>query len=186
MLAVRGGPADLKQQGALNQDTASLTNAVSSFDRLGLAANTLLKHPGLSGVTGWQGAMPNFPGSKAADAEALLGTLKSQIGFSVLQEMRNASKTGGALGAVSDAEGKRLESNLAALDNAQSIEQFEQSLRDIVQYTEDAKDRLRQAYNLKHANQAPASGAPKVVRTGRDATGRKVNQFSDGSIRYAD
>jgi hypothetical protein len=35
------------------------------------------------------------------------------------------------------------------------------------------------------AAQAPASGVT-VVRTGRDASGRKVQQMSDGSIRYAD
>ena len=150
MRAIPGGPADLKQQGALNQDTQSLTGSIGSFDRLGEAANAVLQHPGLAGITGLRGKFPNVPGSNAANAQALLETLKSQVGFGVLQDMRNNSKTGGALGAISDAEGKRLESNLAALDKAQSLDQFKASLSSIMKYSEGAKDRVREAYNLKH------------------------------------
>lgn len=161
MEAIPGGPADLKMQGALNQDTQALTGSISSFDRLGTAANQVLNHPGLAGITGIRGKIPNVPGSAAADAEALLATLKSQVGFGVLQDMRNNSKTGGALGSVSDAEGKRLEANLAALDKAQSLEQFKQSLKAIVEYSDKAKDRVREAYNLKHGGRAqPPTGAP--------------------------
>ncbi len=168
--AIPGGPADLKQQGVLNQDTAALTGGINSFDRLATAANEALKHPGLAGITGLRGALPNIPGSDAADAQAKLNTLKSQVGFGVLQDMRNNSKTGGALGAVSDAEGKRLEANLAALENAQSETQMRDSLQKIVDYSAGAKDRLRGAYNLKHGDKAPAgtqtTAAPKGPAVG--------------------
>ena len=163
MLAVKGGPADLKMTGALNADTQALTGSVASFDRLAAAANEVLSHPGVNGITGLRGKLPNIPGSDAANAEALLGTLKSQVGFGVLQDMRNNSKTGGALGSVSDAEGKRLESNLAALDKSQSVEQFKANLAKIVDYADKAKDRMREAYNLKHGDQAPSQ--PQVATT---------------------
>jgi hypothetical protein len=165
MIAVKGGPADMKIAGQLNQDTQALTGAVSSFDRLATAANEVLSHPGLKGITGRMGALPNIPGSDAANAEALLGTLKSQVGFGVLQDLRNNSKTGGALGAVSDAEGKRLEANLAALDKSQSIEQFKSNLAKIVDYAEKAKDRMREAYNLKHGSGSvsPAANQPPAM-----------------------
>jgi hypothetical protein len=155
--AIPGGPADLKLQGALNQDTAMLNGSLSSFDRLAEATNGLLNAPGLAGITGIRGSIPNIPGSQAADAEAKLNTLKSQVGFGVLQDLRNNSKTGGALGAVSDAEGKRLEANLASLEKAQSLEQMKESLGKILQYANDAKDRVRAAYNLKHGETAPPS-----------------------------
>jgi hypothetical protein len=158
--AIPGGPADLKKQGAFNQDTAALTGSVNSFDRLATAANEVLNHPGLKGISGIRGAIPNVPGTQAADAQALLGTLKSQVGFGVLQDMRNNSKTGGALGAVSDAEGKRLEANLAALDKSQSLEQFQSNLKKIIDYSEQAKGRVREAYNMKHGGtSAPATPA---------------------------
>ena len=154
---VPGGPADLKLQGALNSDTQALSGGVSSMDRLATASNELLNHPGLPGIYGLRGALPNVPGSKAADAGALLNTLKSQVGFGVLQDMRNNSKTGGALGAISDKEIIILQANLAALEKAQSVEQAQLSLKKIVAYTDAAKDRLRNAYNMKHGGAKPVN-----------------------------
>lgn len=158
--AIPGGPADQKLQGQFNQDTAALMGSITSFDRLASAANEVLNHPGLEGITGWRGKLPNAPGSDAANAEALLATLKSQVGFSVLQDMRNNSKTGGALGAVSDAEGKRLEANLAALDKSQSLEQFKKNLQKIIDYSEQAKDRMREAFNMRHADRQGQPSGP--------------------------
>ena len=173
--AIAGGPADVKKQGVLNQDTATLTNSTSSMDRLASAANEAMNHPGLKGVTGIRGAIPNIPGSAAADAQALMNTLKSQVAFGVLQDMRNNSKSGGALGNVSDAEGKRLEANLAALEKAQSYDQMKSSLKKIIDYTEGAKGRLREAYNLKHGDQpasSPVAPSSSVLRF--DAQGNPV------------
>lgn len=165
--AIKGGPADIKSQAQFAQDTTAYNSATSSMDRLAAAANEVLNHPGLAGAVGLRGVLPNVPGTAAANAAAQLATLKSQVGFSVLQDMRNASKTGGALGNVSNEEGKRLESNLAALDRAQSLEQFQASLKKIVQYTEGAKDRLKNAYELKQGKNISAqTSATKPAATG--------------------
>jgi hypothetical protein len=167
--AVPGGPADLKKTNVLNQDMSTLTSSSSALDRLALTANQVLNHPGLPNITGIPGAFPNIPGGKAADAEAQLNVLKSQVAFGVLQDMRNNSKTGGALGNVSDAEGKRLEANLAALEKAQSFDQFQSSLKQIIKFTEDAKNNLRKAYNTKHGDKpASESAAPVPVRNDAD------------------
>ena len=176
--AIPGGPADLKLQGQFNQDTAALQNSQSSFDRLATAANELLTHPGLKGITGVRGAIYNIPGTDAADADAKLATLKSQVGFGVLQDMRNNSKTGGALGAVSDAEGKRLEANLAALDKAQSIDQFKQSLQKIIDYSDQAKTRMANAYNMR-ATQRPNIAQPMATA---NTQGANSVTAPDGSI----
>lgn len=194
---IPGGPADDQKQLAFNTDTAQLAGLNSSFDRLGSAANAVLAHPGLTGISGLRGSLPNIPGSQAADAAALLTTLKSQVGFGVLQDMRNNSKSGGALGAVSDAENKMLQSNMAALDKAQSLDQFKTSLQAIIDQSNQAKARADVAYRTKNAaflggqqpGAAPAASpaAPAqrtVVRSGMH-DGKKVTQFSDGSIEYA-
>ena len=173
MIAVAGGPADLKKQGLLNADTQALTGSVSSLDRLGAAANEVLKHPGLKGVYGLRGVLPNIPGGQSADAAALLNTLKSQVGFGVLQDMRNNSKTGGALGAVSDRENVMLQANLAALEKAQSVEQAQNSLKKIIDYAEQAKGRMRDAYNMKHVaqpGQAPTPAAAPTAAPKKPAT----------------
>lgn len=156
--AIPGGPADMKIQGQFNQDTAAVTSSMSAMDRLAIAANEAMNHPGLAGTAGIRGVVPNIPGSQAADAAALMNTLKSQVAFGVLQDMRNNSKTGGALGNVSDAEGKRLEANLAALEKSQSVEQLRDNLKKIIDYTQGAKDRLGKAYNLRYST-AQGSGA---------------------------
>lgn len=189
MSPITGGPADTKITGAFNADTANLESSTSGLNRMQVSANELLNHPGLKSITGFRGAIPNVPGSAAADAQAKLENLKSQVGFSVLQAMRDASKTGGALGNVSDAEGKRLEANLAALQNAQSYDQFRTELQKILTFTEESKGRLRSAYNLKHKDRVPgaaetppaaqpgaavppAAAAPRVLRF--DAQGNPV------------
>lgn len=128
------------------QAQASVNDASTNLDRMAQAANDLIHHPGLKGITSWNARIPDAPGSQAANARALLTSLKSQIGFSVLQAMRNASKTGGALGAVSDSEGVRLENNLAALEQSQSPEAFQSNLQKIIEYANSTKGRLNHAF----------------------------------------
>lgn len=189
--AVPGGPADTKLQGVFNQDTAILNSSTAGLDRLASSANQLLNHPGLDSITGVRGKLPDIPGTNAADARSLLEKLKSQVAFDVLQDMRNNSKTGGALGNVSDAEGKRLENNLAALNTAQSPEQFKRELKSILDFSEGAKGRLRDTFNMKHkipgasspAPSPPASPAMKnaqgwILHT--DAQGNKAYVSPDG------
>ena len=191
--AIPGGPADTKRQNEMAADMTQLATSSDSMSRLATAANQLLSHPGLPGIVGIKGKLPNMPGGKAADAQALLETLKSQVGFSVLQAMRDASKTGGALGSVSDAEGRRLEANLAALDRAQSLEQFKASLQQVIQYTEDAKTRMRDAVHARHGGRigvdstspSPTRGAPMVRSPQELAALPSGTVFTapDGSLR---
>ena len=57
-----------------------------------------------------------------------MNTLKSNIAFNELTEMREASKTGGALGQVSNIELLLLEAALGALDTGQSPENLRAQL----------------------------------------------------------
>lgn len=154
--AIPGGPADTKLQGQLNADTAALNSGLSALDMLERATNEVRTHPGLPRITGLMGRVPNIPGSDAANAQAKLEQLRSQVGFAVLQAMRDASKTGGALGNVSNFELQSLQNNLAALQNAQSESQIKDELKKLQDWSVSAKDRLRSAYNMKHSGASPA------------------------------
>jgi hypothetical protein len=146
------------------QATASLSDANNNLDRLASTARSVMNHPGLNGITSWNSKIPDLPGSEAADARAELETLKSQIGFSVLAAMRAASKTGGALGSISDAEGERLNNNLAALQNSQSPDAFRANLQKIIDYTQSAKSRLATAYTQTyHSQNQGDSDVPQAV-----------------------
>jgi hypothetical protein len=160
---VRSNAQAVKMEGAFNADRASLTGTKAGLDRLKEAAQTLKDHPGLGGITGLRGAIYDIPGTEAANAQAQFDTLKSQIGFGVLQDMRQNSKTGGALGNVSDAEGKRLEANLSALSRKQSKEEMAVNLDNIIKYVDSAEARLSDAFNMKHSQfleRKPATSTP--------------------------
>lgn len=70
-------------------------------------------------------------GTTARDFDAEVAALKANIAFSELTAMREASKTGGALGAISDRELSLLQSSLGALDTGQSPAAFKKSLQTV-------------------------------------------------------
>jgi hypothetical protein len=177
-----------ERQADLGRAKSAMDSSVAGLDRMATQANEVLNHPGLGRITGLVGALPNVPGFPGADAQAKLETLKSQVGFSVLQAMRDASKTGGALGQVSDFENRTLQNNLAELQNAQSLPQFKAALQKIIDYAGGAKDRLRQAYDQDYANipkpnpsaqpttqTAPAGAQKPVTKTIGNKTYYQVN-----------
>jgi hypothetical protein len=80
-------------------------------------------------TTGMGGSfLQNIPGTDAYDVSALSTTIRANIGFDRLQQMRESSPTGGALGNVTVQELARLESVLGSLDQSQSEAQFLQNL----------------------------------------------------------
>jgi hypothetical protein len=73
--------------------------------------------------------LSRVPGTSAYDVSALTQTIRANIGFDRLQQMREASPTGGALGQVSNQELSTLQAVLGNLDQSQSQQQFEYNLR---------------------------------------------------------
>jgi hypothetical protein len=138
----------------------SVRGSTDDLNRMADMARKVLAMPGLDRITGIMGKIPNIPGSEAADAQAQLESLKSQISFAVLAKMRAMSPTGGALGSVSDAEGRRLEANLASLDNAQSVDQLRKNLKAIIDYADTSAANIQSAFDedygdFLHSNSAP-------------------------------
>jgi len=144
--------------------TLAFNDAASNLDRLGQQAQALKDHSGIGRITGIPGALPNVPGMAGADAQAKLDTLKSQAAFTVLQAMRNASKTGGALGQVSDREELMLANNLAALQNSQSKQALQDNLQRIIDWAAGAKARMKNAYDMTYNEAQPAAPAGNKVR----------------------
>lgn len=94
-----------------------------------------------SGIIGKTGAL--IPGSSAYDLDKTIDTIKTNIGFDTLQEMRDNSPTGGALGQVSDREINFLQSALASLDIGQSKDQQLKHLKQIKTHYENWKKTLQ-------------------------------------------
>jgi hypothetical protein len=104
-----------------NQTNTQITQSVASLLPLVSGYTT-----GLTGKTTYK-----IPGTAAYNFNAQLDTLKSNIAFGTLTQMREASKTGGALGQVSDREEQLLSSTLGSLDIGQDPDQFKEQLKKI-------------------------------------------------------
>lgn len=114
--------------------------------------------------------LANLPETDARDFAAELNTLKGNIAFGELAAMREASKTGGALGAVSERELALLESTLGALDTGQSPENLKAQLQKV----RDSIDRWEQA-----------SGAPNGITQTQINPGR-MGQMDTGGPKVGD
>lgn len=108
-------------------------------------------------TTGWGNLAAAIPGSDALNFESELDTLKANIAFNELTAMREASKTGGALGQVSNIELRLLESALGALNPRQSPANLKAQLEKI----KGSIGRWQQASGI--GNMTPAtSGTPNA------------------------
>jgi hypothetical protein len=140
------------------QSFANLSSSHSGYDRVIDNVNKILSSKSLDRITGLQGKIADWPGSDAAVLRSQLKSLKSKVGFAVLQNMRDMSKTGGALGSIAVAELEMLQNNLS---NLESSEQSEPELRDnlqiILDFAEGSKSRLTDAYKstFPDTNQSP-------------------------------
>lgn len=86
--------------------------------------------PGVNALTSGVGGaiLSNLPGTDARDLAAKIDTIKANIGFDRLQQMRQESPTGGALGQVAVKELDFLQSVRGSLDNWQSPEELKKNL----------------------------------------------------------
>ena len=139
-----------------------LQNIERIFDR---AQNT--RQP----IAGFFGPMATrIPGSAASDVQELINTMKSEIAFGRLQQMREASPTGAALGAVTENELKLLQSTIGSLEQRQGTPQFIDELKrignmylDVVHGRNNGPPRYTTSYDQRGAAPTPPPGF-QVVR----------------------
>lgn len=104
-------------------------------------------------TTGFLGGMTEgIGGTPAHDLQNTLKTIKANIGFDRLQEMRDNSPTGGALGSVSENENKLLQSVWGALEQSQTTAQFKENLDLVRKQTDESWARVRAAYEQDYGD----------------------------------
>lgn len=102
----------------------------------GVVAEDIDRAIGMAGAwtTGFVGAkLEDLQGTPAHDLKMLLQSIKSNVGFDKLQQMRDNSPTGGALGQVTELELGLLQSVYGALEQSQTKEQFVYNLQRLKQ-----------------------------------------------------
>ncbi|EYH80736.1 hypothetical protein SEEH4403_17929, partial [Salmonella enterica subsp. enterica serovar Heidelberg str. N4403] len=115
--------ADVRQKAEIAKADrqASAQGAVDTFSTALDSLNEIEQSPGLSKAVGIRSAFPTVPGSDAANFEARLDTFKAQTFLPMVQSLKG-------MGALSDAEGKKLSDAVGALSPKMSEKAFRDSI----------------------------------------------------------
>lgn len=92
-------------------------DAQTALDNIG----SLIAHPGRKAATGMSSILGRVPGTDAYDFSASLDTFKAQTFIPMVTALKG-------MGALSDAEGKKLQAAVGALDPSMSEDAFEKEL----------------------------------------------------------
>ncbi|MCY1218423.1 hypothetical protein D9M72_303720 [compost metagenome] len=119
------------------QDTADMTRAgqVASFDTMLGTLDRLSKHPGLERSVGLTGKLPTLPGSDSANFQAELDTFQSQAFVPMVAQLKG-------MGALSDAEGRKLTQAVGALNPNMGEKAFRESIARITADMNAARARV--------------------------------------------
>jgi hypothetical protein len=129
-----------KANSAFNAATRDISSLVNDLE-------TLKNHPGLPAITGGvQGRLPSVS-KDATAAQALLDKILAKGQFRSLQQLRDNSPTGGAVGNVSDAEGKALRDSFGALSQTQQDEDFRSQIDSVISDLQFAGRNINDAFN---------------------------------------
>lgn len=129
-------------------------------------------------TTGFIGsALSKVPGTPAFDLGRTLDTLVASAGFETLQEMRDNSPTGGALGSITERELALLQATWSSLQQSQSKEQFEANLGRFQRQLENSWNRVNNAYERDYGvpyfqnGQRPAATGQASPQANNDPLG---------------
>lgn len=171
-LAKEAGKSQAERQAQQPEAQLKVETAVANLDALRDEVKKLKSMPGLSSATGaWQSRLPNVWQS-TADADSSINNIKGKAATSALQAMRDASKTGGAVGNVTEKEWPILESMIGNLDRSQGDKLFVERLNELEKYTEDAKARIISAHQRAYGSSGQAGPSSGAIDSARAAIAR--------------
>ena len=114
--------------------SAAVDSALQKIPQVGMFG-TAIERVGLAKI----------PDNAAYDMNQQIDTIKANIGFKELQDMRAASPTGGALGQIAVRELEFLQAALGSLDIGQSTTQLTKNLRAVKTHFDNWKKAVEQA-----------------------------------------
>jgi len=171
--AIEGLTPKMKQQ--LEADYPKATLSLRSYQSKSAAfikdIEELRDSEGLDSVTGIvAGRAPGITDAGRA-AVALYNKIVAKGGFQSLQDMRDMSKTGGALGNTSNRDISLLIDAFAAIDRKQSASDVKKALNNLINELKGSQERIKDAYDLtyeyRNLNAAPAAAVTPSAGFGR-------------------
>jgi hypothetical protein len=144
------------------QATTAVRTFQTSAEKLANDLETLADSKGLEGITGLIGGRTPAITKDARAAEALYKSIVARGGFNELQNLRNASPTGGALGNVSNQEGQQLKNAFAPLELTQNASDLKAALKRAAVETRASANRIKETYDLtyEYKNQGAQPSVP--------------------------
>lgn len=161
------------------QATQALKTFDSAADNLISDLERLKNHPGLSNITGViAGRTPSLT-AQGREAQALYKKIIARGGFQELQNLRQSSPTGGALGNVSNQENQSLREAFGALDQTQDASSVKNEIDRIVTNIGGSKNRVREAFDMTYdyKNNAPRSNAAPPAAPNQTKSGATVSNW---------
>ena len=158
---------------------AQFEAALATIDNRLADIKRFREHPAATRVIGPLDAFtPNF--GRARGAQAIYDALVATATLDELQQMRQNSPTGGALGNVSDADIRVLRQSIGALGQDQSEEDFNESLRIFEVRLKTARDRLIRRFKENYGYKLGKDWQPPATSNRRQAParGRRVGGFT--------
>jgi hypothetical protein len=157
-----------KREAVLPQARQSVKTVSNTMSVIGQTVDSLLANPdGIDGITGLiYGVTPAITGA-ARKAKAELEQLKNLAFIQGITELRAASKTGAAVGNVTNREGDRFENLKASLDRSQSKDDLIAALKKLKQQAELTSQFMTEAFDetYSYKSAAPAGGGAAGVDT---------------------
>jgi hypothetical protein len=143
-----------KREANYPQATSAIQGFESKADSFIKDIEKLRDDPGLAEITGI--AAGRLPGITANGrrAQALYDKIIAKGGFQALQDMRDMSKTGGALGNVSNQENTQLKASFAAIDRRQDAKDVKAALDQVIGDIQGSRTRLKEAYDMTYSYKA--------------------------------
>jgi len=170
-----------KREAAYPKASAAFRGATTELDTQIKDLEFLRNHPGLSGITGLvYGNTPAIT-ADAREAKALLKTILARGGFQALASLRAASPTGGAVGNVSDTEGRYLRDSYAPLDTSQDTDSFQRGLDRAIAQAKSSKLNIQQAYDDTYSYRQGAAPAEKPAVAPAVGTVEDGHRFKGGN-----
>ncbi|EGA0133097.1 acyltransferase [Salmonella enterica] len=148
--------ADVRQKAEIAKADrqAAAQGAVDTFSTALDSLNEIEQSPGLSKAVGIRSAFPTVPGSDAANFEARLDTFKAQTFLPMVQSLKG-------MGALSDAEGKKLSDAVGALSPKMSEKAFRDSIGKIRNQLESKLSTVKKQFDYQEQVQnAPVQQSP--------------------------
>ena len=142
----------------LPSELASLDSIIAASDRVIEKIEDIMPLTEQAGIpVAVRGDLPGGLGGDPRRLKQEATSLKANFGFDTLQKMRNASKTGGALGQVSERELDLLINALQAIDVEGEPEALQQNLRKVAEHYQNYKREIEIMKNImrEQAGQAP-------------------------------